>query len=504
MKSYLIIFLFLNIFFCHSQIFESFSDGDFTHNPEWKGTISNFKINDALQLQSNATGASTSYLFTPSQIIINAEWECNFKIDYPTSASNYACMYIISDSCTLENGFNGYFVQVGGTNDEVSLFYQNELKKEKIIDGLDKRIDSKTVDVIVKVTRDSVAFRLYSKLPEEDEFYLEGESEHFKLRKSEYFGLSFTNTNTTGKFFFFDDIKATGEIYSDLLELDTISQGDIIFNEVMFNHPETSAEYIEFYNRSDKTIDVSGLIFTTRKTDGLLNTGVEIPYTTIMKPGDYLAVTSQKEAVRTYHDCPDSANIIQTKWSTLNNETATLVLTNSKKDIIYDEFTYHESFHHALIKNSKGVALERIYSDLPTQDIKNWHSAATTYNYGTPGFQNSQYKDLNDNLQNAIFSLESKHFSPDNDGLNDICIINYNLPESGYIANIDVFTPIGEKLVSIANQHLCNQIGTFIWDGADTQGQIANVGIYVIYIEVFHTERGVRKNMKLPIVISSR
>ena len=156
MKSYLIIFLFLNIFFCHSQIFESFSDGDFTHNPEWKGTISNFKINDALQLQSNATGASTSYLFTPSQIIINAEWECKFKIDYPTSASNYACMYIISDSCTLENGFNGYFVQVGGTNDEVSLFYQNELKKEKIIDGLDKRIDSKTVEKYLSGLLDSL------------------------------------------------------------------------------------------------------------------------------------------------------------------------------------------------------------------------------------------------------------------------------------------------------------------------------------------------------------
>ncbi|GAB1416323.1 hypothetical protein MASR2M117_17290 [Paludibacter sp.] len=498
-------FLLLTQSFSYSQISDSFSDGNFTQNPEWVGTSNNFKINSLLQLQSSASVASTSYLFTHSQAVVNAEWECSFRIEYPTSSSNYACMYIISDSCSIENGFNGYFVQVGGTNDEVSLFYQNNTKKEKIIDGLDKRTDSKIVEVTVKVTRDSLFnFRLYSKLKTENEFYFEGEVNHPNIKKSTYFGLSFTNTATTGSCFIFDDISVKGNIYSDLTECKEIEEGDIVFNEVMFNNPESSAEYVEFFNRSDKIIDVSGLIFTTRKSDGSLNSGIEIPYTTILKPGDYLALTAQKDSIKRYHNCPDNANIVQTKWSTLNNESATLVLTNTRRDVVYDEFTYHESFHHPLIRNPKGVALERVFIDIPTQDSKNWHSAATTNNYGTPGFKNSQYRLSSHEHSADEFSLDSKFFSPDNDGQNDVCVINYTLPKAGYIANIEVFTPNGIHILKLSSQFLCAQEGNFIWDGSNKYGRISDIGIYVLYIEVFHPESGDKKRVKIPIVLSSR
>ncbi len=52
-----------------------------------------------------------------------------------------------------------------------------------------------------------------------------------------------------------------------------IGVGDLIFNEVMFENPLNSLEYLEIYNSSNKLLDVSGLVFTTRKTDGSLNTG---------------------------------------------------------------------------------------------------------------------------------------------------------------------------------------------------------------------------------------
>ena len=45
------------------------------------------------------------------------------------------------------------------------------------------------------------------------------------------------------------------------------------------------------------------------------------------------------------------------------------------------------------VKNKKGVALERIDPDAATQDAANWTSASETVGYGTPGYQNSQYKD---------------------------------------------------------------------------------------------------------------
>ena len=595
MKSYMLFFLFFTPFFCFTQVSESFSDGNFTRDPTWTGTVSNFIVNYAFQLQSAAPVASTSYLFTPSYAIENAVWECRLKIEYPTSSSNYACMYIISDVSTLENGIKGYFVQVGGIDDEISLYFQEGMQKVKIIDGIDKRTDGKPVDISVKVTRDSLSvFRLYSKLSSETEYVLEGEVQNSKVQKSKYFGLSFTNTATTGNCYYFDDIRVTGLMIQDVIrpeltwmkimtpsrlaihfsepvefsgfqikidgedtriieqqmaenqesiqvELDMefqpgkryvvqvngvkddagnsllnnqkavgmtepISAGDIVFNEVMFHQPDSSAEYIEFYNRSGKVIDLSGMVFTTRKSDGSVNSGNKFPDGLCMFPKDYLAVTSDASAVKRRHACPDEANLIETGWNALNNESATLILTNSNKDTIFDEFSYLASMHHVLVKHPKGVALERIYVDLPTQDLQNWHSASSSHNYGTPGFKNSQYRDLNPQSQDKEkhFYLESQIFSPDNDGDNDVCVLRYEVPMAGYLVNITVLSATGEKVFALAEQYIAGKNGYFMWDGRNSTGRISNIGIYVFYIEIFHPESGERKQIKLPVVLSSR
>ncbi|MDO9635079.1 MAG: lamin tail domain-containing protein [Paludibacter sp.] len=595
MKNSMLFFLFFTPFLCFAQVEEFFSDGNFTENPIWTGADSNFIVNSISQLQSAASASSTSFLFTPSESIEEASWECKFLINYTTSASNYACMYIISDRSTLVNGLRGYFVQVGGTNDEVSLYLQEGMQIVKIIDGVDKRTDGKPVEITVKVTRDSLSvFSLFSRLSTESDFFLEGTMQNNNVLKTKYFGLSFTNTSTTGNCYFFDDILVKGDkiidthppellslnvslpntltlgfsevmnfsdfkikindesvsvlnkkIAQDLenLELmlditfekgvlylveitgltdeagnllennrksfalaESISPNDVVFNEVMFNHPDSSFEYIELYNRSDKLIDLSGLIFTTRKSDGTLNSGNIIPKGVMMIPNSYLALTNNIEIVRKHHDCPLEANLVQSGWSALNNESATLVLTNASKDTIFDEFTYQASMHHVLIKNSKGVALERICADLPTQDLRNWHSAAFVHHYGTPGFKNSQFRTCNDvgAEVDRLFYLESQVFSPDNDGVDDLCMLKYELPEAGYVANIAVMTATGEKVFTIAANHVLAGEGFFFWDGRNQSGKISNIGIYVIYTEIFHPLNGIRKQIKIPVVLSSR
>lgn len=291
--------------------------------------------------------------------------------------------------------------------------------------------------------------------------------------------------------------------YDDAHE--TVEFSDLIISEVMFNHPEEGAEYVEFYNRSEKLLDCSGLVFTTRKADGSLNTGVKFPVKTYMPPASYLAVTADVEAVRTYHQCPDDAVLIELKLSALNNTSAHLVLTNSTKDLIYDEFQYHDNMHHVLIKNTKGVALERIYVDRPTQDENNWHSAAAVHQYGSPGFQNSQYRDEYQVIirEDEFFYLENECFTPDNDGLNDVCVIHYEFPEAGYVFSAQILSPIGEKVYMLAEQHLAENCGILIWDGRNCQGRIANIGIYILYVQLIHPDKAIRKTLKYPIVLSA-
>ena len=286
------------------------------------------------------------------------------------------------------------------------------------------------------------------------------------------------------------------------------SLSDIIINEVMFNHPENGAEYVELYNRTAAWVDCSGFICTTRKGDGSLNTGVKLPAQTLMPPYSYLAITTDVEAVKNHHACPDEAVLIELKLSALNNESASIILCNADKTIIYDEFQYHSKMHHVLIKNVKGVALERINPDGATQDADNWHSAANTHHYGTPGFENSQYRAMEFDSAEAenfdFFYLENEVFTPDNDGVDDVCLIHYEFPESGYMFSATILSAKGGKIYTLAEQVLAASKGRLVWDGRTAQGRIANIGIYVLLIEIIYPEKGFRKLKKLPIVLSSQ
>jgi len=593
MKNLSLFFVFFVPVLCFSQVNENFSDGDFTDHPAWTGTTSNFVVNPAFQLQSQAKVPSTSFLFTPSEAFDNASWECSVKITYNPSAYNYASVYLASDRADITAGCNGYYVQVGGTNDEVSLYLQEGTKKTKIIDGKDKRTDSNPVDLRIKVTRDASGnFTLYSKLASESDYLLEGTTQNNVITNTQFFGLLFTNTTLTGNDYYFDDILVTGskavdkdpptwtyftltepnslnlgfsepmdfshatftvdqgmgkpasvditddssiilsfdsefergKIYtlqtSGLTDLagnaliitdrstgitEPIETGDLVINEVMFNSPDSSEEYLEIYNRSEKLLDVSGLIFTTRKTDGTLNTGNTIPAQTTMLPASYLAFTSDAEKVRAYHACPVGSNILTTGWTTLNNESATVVLTNSGKDTVYDELTYDVKWQNPLVKNPKGVALERINPDLPTQNPDSWHSAASEVNYGTPGYKNSQYREINTIEKTDKFVwTEPESFSPDNDGIDDVCFIHYKTDASGYVANVIILNAIGVKVLQLSSNILLSTEGFLTWDGHTEKGKIANVGIYVLYFEMFNPKTGSRKELKLPIVVSSR
>jgi len=594
MKRSSLFFAFFVPILCFGQVNDSFSDGNFTINPSWTGATTNFFVNSALQLQSQAVATSISVLFTPSEAFDDASWECWVKITYTTSSSNYAAIYLTSDKSDITGGCNAYYVQIGGTNDEVSLFVQEGTKKTKIIDGTDKRTDGNPVEIRIKVSRDAQGnFSLYSKLATETNFVLEGTTQNALLKKSSHFGLLYSNTSTTGSDYYFDEIVVTGQKAIDLVPpawtlfsienqnklilgfseamdfssatftldqdmgnpeslsvsadkrsiiLDfsanfekgkiytlTISQltdlggnplvltersigitesievGDLVFNEIMFENPENSLEYLEIYNKSDKVLDVSGLIFTTRKTDGSLNSGNIIPGQTLILPQGYLAFCSDAETVKNYHACPAECNIMTTAWSALNNESSTLVLTNQSNDTIYDELTYSNKWHHILVKNPKGVSLERMNPQLSTQDAKTWHSAGSEVNYGTPGYKNSQYRDVSsEELTEKIVWVEPESFTPDNDGVDDVCLIHYKTDNFGFVANAIILNAVGVKVYQLATNVLLSSEGVLSWDGRTSAGKNANVGIYVLYFEMFNAETGVRKQKKIPIVVSSR
>ncbi len=106
-----------------AQFTDDFSDGDFTASPAWNGDNAKFIVNN-FQLQSNSSVLNdTFYLSTPSTQALNCEWDFWVSLQFNTSSVNYVDVYLLADQSNLKAGtLNGYFLRMGGTQDDISLF----------------------------------------------------------------------------------------------------------------------------------------------------------------------------------------------------------------------------------------------------------------------------------------------------------------------------------------------------------------------------------------------
>jgi gliding motility-associated-like protein len=153
-----------------------------------------------------------------------------------------------------------------------------------------------------------------------------------------------------------------------------------------------------------------------------------------------------------------------------------------------------------LIENREGISLERINYNQKTQDENNWHSAASSSGYGTPGYKNSQ------NISGEYLNLEVKilpeMITPNNDGKDDIASIQYSFSEPGNVATIIIFDASGRKIKTLQRSVICGISGSFMWNGLDDQNKKLPSGMYVVYVEVFNLKGVVRKFKKVVVVVN--
>ncbi len=245
MKQVLMFFILLVLYCFNSkaQLIENFDDGDFTANPVWSGDVASFIVNPSLQLQSsNTVAGSTFYLSTPSATALNAQWEIFVNLKFATSGANYTDVFLISDVADINNLSSGYFVRIGGTPDEVSLFRNDIGTATKIIDGADGRISSSSNNIVkIKVTRDaSGLWTLNDSVANATPVVsVEGTVSDNTYTSSQFFGISVTQS--TASFFskhYFDSIYA-GPIITDNIPPQLVSATATSINtlDVLFNEP---------------------------------------------------------------------------------------------------------------------------------------------------------------------------------------------------------------------------------------------------------------------------
>ncbi len=280
------------------------------------------------------------------------------------------------------------------------------------------------------------------------------------------------------------------------------SYADLVINEILFNPKPGGADYIELYNRSSAIIDLKDCYIANRSATGAIATPKEISTANrLLFPGEYIVITEDVLSVKTQYLAKDPiAFITISSMPSMSDDKGDIVILNAQGAII-DELNYDEHWQFKLIDNDEGVALERIDYNQPTQEAANWHSAATNAGYGTPGYQNSQFRS-NVQLPGDI-SIVPKIFSPDNDGFDDFLTINYQFPEPGYVCNITIFDANGRPVRYLIHNAVCGLQGYFRWDGLNDKNVKLPIGVYVIYSEAFNLQ-GKTKHFKQAVTLARR
>ncbi len=257
-----------------AQLFDDFTDGDFTNNPAWTGGgAQDFLVNSSFQLQSNNTVASsTYYISTGNTLANNTEWNFYVQIAFNPSSANYIDVYLIASASNLTlNTTTGYFVRIGNTDDEISLYRKdNGGTTTKIIDGADGILNKSNNVMKIKVVRDAGNQWILSRdLSGTGTSYTsEGAAIDATYISTSYFG--FLIKQSTASFFqkhFFDDIEI--KLYTPDITPPAIISATPISSmavDVLFSEPVeiSSSQTISNYSANNNlgtplsaTIDVS-------------------------------------------------------------------------------------------------------------------------------------------------------------------------------------------------------------------------------------------------------
>ena len=285
-----------------------------------------------------------------------------------------------------------------------------------------------------------------------------------------------------------------------------IGPGEVVINEILFDPISPGVDYVELYNRSDKTFDLSELkLGVVRETfpspaDTTLKTVSD--ESRLFMPGSYLLLSTDGYTVCQQYQCEPANYFDMASFPSFANAGG-IALLMSRQGVVVDQMAFSEKMHYPLLKVTKGVSLERVSFDAPSDQADNWHSAAETAHFGTPGCPNSMRDKPHETPQENPIEVLPSVFSPDGDGYDDNCQVSYRLDGSGYSMNAYVFSADGRLVRHLVRGELVTDEGKFVWNGLDGQGNRVPIGIYVVVTEVFNTEGNV-KRFKNAVAVASR
>ncbi len=278
-------------------------------------------------------------------------------------------------------------------------------------------------------------------------------------------------------------------------------KGDLIINELLFNPKTGSPKFVELYNRTDSYLEIGNWKIGNLNELGepaqlrlLSSNRLQIP------PGGFLAVTTSVERLKL--DYPLSASGGFHLLASLPSYpiTAGNVVLVDAVGSVAEILSYTKEMHHPLLRDPKGVSLERISSENPATNSSNWQSAGATVGYATPGMKNSQA--ISGEFLAQVIQIEPKVFDPQGSQGNTFTSIRYELDQSGWLGNFRIYSLSGQLIQVLAQNQILGTSGLLTWTGTDAQGQIVRPGYYILLVELYDLN-GQTQSIKETIIVAT-
>jgi len=258
-------------------------------------------------------------------------------------------------------------------------------------------------------------------------------------------------------------------------------KGDVIINEILQNPKNGGQDWVELYNNSNKVINLKDWLLANFDDDTISNFK-SISSNYLLKPNDFVVLGEDSSFVKQTYPFSVTGKFLYAELPSYDNDSSTVyIIYNSE---IIDQVSYLDTWHFKLLDNTDGVSLERIDPNGLSSSSFNWHSAAESIGFASPGRKNSQYLPA---LTNGNFNLSSDLISPDNDGYQDVVQLNYQMNEAGMLGKVTIYDDRGRLIRTICSNELLGTEGTLSWDGLTDNFVKSSIGVYVLFFEAFST-----------------
>jgi hypothetical protein len=282
---------------------------------------------------------------------------------------------------------------------------------------------------------------------------------------------------------------------------DKPAEGDILFNEILFNPYPGDPDYLELYNCSEKVIDAARLQLVSVNDESGSNSDPVIvsDETRCILPGEYYAITTDPKDVLQRYPSSDAGHLFKTgSLPSMPDDKGHLMLFSRELGKI-DELKYSKDMHYALLSDIEGVALEKINPLNRSQERSEWHSATESSGWGTPGAPNSVFTIMPEDRGEVTFS--STRITPDGDGYEDFLTINIKLKGNGNVVSITIFDEAGSFVRKLTSNLFSGAEASVIWDGTTADGSPVNTGIYIFLITTYNDTGKTEKWKKVVTVL---